>query len=240
LAVASIAAATRHPERVIGLHFFNPVARMPLVEVVRAERSGADAVATGVAVAARAGKTPVVVGDAPGFVVNRVLFPYLREAAILFEEGASVADVDAAARGWGMPMGPLALLDEIGLDTSLFIFEALVGPLGGRFEPPPAVARAVARGWLGRKSGRGFYDHPREGKPAANPEFTAATTGGGPAADLADRLLRPMAEEARLVLAAGVVDSPDALDLATVLGIGFPAFRGGLATFAGLAGPVAG
>jgi 3-hydroxyacyl-CoA dehydrogenase/enoyl-CoA hydratase/carnithine racemase len=240
LAVASIAAATRHPERVIGLHFFNPVARMPLVEVVRAERSGADAVATGVAVAARAGKTPVVVGDAPGFVVNRVLFPYLREAAILFDEGASVAAVDAAARGWGMPMGPLALLDEIGLDTSLFIFEALVGPLGGRFEPPPAVARAVARGWLGRKSGRGFYDHPREGKPAANPEFTAAAPGGGPAADLADRLLRPMAEEARRVLAAGVVDSPDALDLATVLGIGFPAFRGGLATFAGLAGPVAG
>jgi 3-hydroxyacyl-CoA dehydrogenase / enoyl-CoA hydratase / 3-hydroxybutyryl-CoA epimerase len=237
LEIAAIAAATQHPERVIGLHFFNPVAKMPLVEVVRAACSSADAVATGVAVAARTGKTPVVVGDAPGFVVNRVLFPYLREAALLFDAGVSVADVDAAACGWGMPMGPLTLLDEIGLDTSLFIFEALASRLGDRVVPPPAVARGVARGWLGRKSGRGFYDHPRDGRPIPNPEFAAAGTGGQrPAADIAERLLRPMVEEARRVLADGVVDSADALDLATVLGIGFPAFRGGLATFAGLAG----
>ncbi|MFN9937951.1 MAG: 3-hydroxyacyl-CoA dehydrogenase family protein, partial [bacterium] len=112
---------------------------MPLVEVVRAESSAAAAVATGVAVATRAGKTPVVVGDAPGFVVNRVLFPYLREAAAAFDEGLPVAAIDAAMRRWGMPMGPLALLDEIGLDTSLFIFEALTGGLGDRMTPPPAV-----------------------------------------------------------------------------------------------------
>jgi 3-hydroxyacyl-CoA dehydrogenase/enoyl-CoA hydratase/carnithine racemase len=234
LGIAALAAATRHPERVIGLHFFNPVARMPLVEVVRAESSAAAAVATGVAVATRAGKTPVVVGDAPGFVVNRVLFPYLREATAALDEGLPVAAIDAAMRRWGMPMGPLALLDEIGLDTSLFIFEALSGGLGDRMTPPPAVARAVARGWLGRKSGRGFYDHPGDGKPTPNPEFAAAVSGGGPvAADIADRLVRPMVDEARRVLADGVVDSPDALDLATVLGIGFPAFRGGLATCAG-------
>ncbi|MCE9631267.1 MAG: FAD-dependent oxidoreductase [Planctomycetia bacterium] len=237
LGIAAIAAATRHPERVIGLHFFNPVAKMPLVEVVRAKQSSADAVATGVAIAARAGKIPVVVNDAPGFVVNRVLFPYLREAAAVFDEGAAVDDVDAAVRGWGMPMGPFALLDEIGLDTSLFIFESLAAALGGRFATPPSVARAVACGWLGRKSGRGFYDHPQDGRPTPNSEWPLASGGRVrfPPTDIADRLLKPMMEEARLVLADGVVESADALDLASVLGIGFPAFRGGLATFAGLA-----
>jgi 3-hydroxyacyl-CoA dehydrogenase/enoyl-CoA hydratase/3-hydroxybutyryl-CoA epimerase len=235
LGITAIAAATRHPERVIGLHFFNPVAKMPLVEVVRAERSSPDALATGVAIATRAGKSPVVVKDAPGFVVNRVLFPYLREAVVAFDEGASVADIDAAVRSWGMPVGPLALLDEIGLDTSLFIFEALASRLGDHVSAPPAVVRAVSRGWLGRKSGRGFYDHPRDGRPTPNPEFAAVGRADQrPTADIADRLLRPMAAEARRVLADHVIESADALDLATVLGIGFPAFRGGLATFAGL------
>lgn len=240
LSVASIAAATRDPARVIGLHFFNPVAKMPLVEVVRSPSSAADALATGVAVATALGKTPVVCRDAPGFIVNRVLFPYLREAVVAAAEGADVAAIDAATRAWGMPMGPYALLDEIGLDVSLFILRALEQTLGPRLAAPPLLAAAVDRGWLGRKSGRGFYDHPPEGKPVPNPSWAelGPTAGGATARDAADvverRLITPMADEARRVLAEQVVTAADAVDLATVLGIGFPAFRGGLATFAGL------
>jgi 3-hydroxyacyl-CoA dehydrogenase/enoyl-CoA hydratase/3-hydroxybutyryl-CoA epimerase len=237
LSVAAIAAATARPDRVIGLHFFNPVAKMPLVEVVRPPQAAADAVATGVAVAGAAGKTPVVCADAPGFVVNRVLFPQLREALVLFDEGGSVADTDAAIRAWGLPMGPFMLIDEIGLDVTQMILESLAAALGPRFAPPPALARALAAGWLGRKSGRGFYDHPRDGRPAPNAEFVAAAPAAvpAPAGAIQRRLIDPMAAEARLVLDAGVVDSADALDLATVLGLGFAPFRGGLATAAGLA-----
>ena len=237
LSVADIAAATARPDRVIGLHFFNPVAKMPLVEVVRPPQAAPDAVATGVAVAGAAGKTPVVCADAPGFVVNRVLFPQLREALVLFDEGASVAATDAAIRGWGLPMGPFMLIDEIGLDVTQMILESLAAALGPRFAPPPALGRALAAGWLGRKSGRGFYDHPRDGGPTPNAEFVAAAAAApsAPAEAIQRRLIDPMAAEARLVLDAGVVDSADTLDLATVLGLGFAPFRGGLATAAGLA-----
>jgi 3-hydroxyacyl-CoA dehydrogenase/enoyl-CoA hydratase/3-hydroxybutyryl-CoA epimerase len=237
LSVAAIAAATARPDRVIGLHFFNPVAKMPLVEVVRPPQATADVVATGVAVAGAAGKTPVLCADAPGFVVNRVLFPQLREALVLFEEGASVVATDAAIRGWGLPMGPFMLIDEIGLDVTQMILESLAAELGPRFAPPPALARALAQGWLGRKSGRGFYDHPRDGRPAPSAALapTSATAPAATAEAIQRRLIEPMAAEARLVLEAGVVDSADAIDLATVLGLGFAPFRGGLATYAGLA-----
>jgi 3-hydroxyacyl-CoA dehydrogenase/enoyl-CoA hydratase/3-hydroxybutyryl-CoA epimerase len=237
LSVAAIAAGTRHPDRVIGLHFFNPVAKMPLVEVVRTPEAAADAVATGVAVAGAAGKTPVVCADAPGFVVNRVLFPQLREALVLFEEGVSVAATDAAIRAWGLPMGPFMLIDEIGLDVTQMILESLAAALGPRFAPPPALARALASGWLGRKSGRGFYDHPGQGAPVPNADLVAPAAAPAAATPEAiqRRLIEPMAAEARLVLEAGVVDAPDAIDLATVLGLGFAPFRGGLATCAGLA-----
>jgi 3-hydroxyacyl-CoA dehydrogenase len=241
LSIATLAAAVRDPGRVIGLHFFNPVAKMPLVEVVVPPQATADAVATGVAVATFVGKTPILCRDAPGFIVNRVLFPYLRAALLLAESGADVPAVDAAVRAWGMPMGPFALIDEIGLDVTLLIFRSLEQSLGPRLAPPPLVTAMVARGWLGRKSGRGFYDHRAEGRPVPNPEATLSGTAAAPSVGPADgidervvdeRLIGPMADEARRLLDEGVVDSGDAIDLATVLGLGFPAFRGGLATYA--------
>lgn len=236
LSITELAAATRHPERVIGLHF--PVnATTPVVEVVAAERTAADAIATGVAVVARAGKTPIVVGDAPGFVVNRILFRGLRAAALLLDEGTDADVIDAAACRWGMVAGPLSLLDEIGLDTSQRTFETLSRRLDERFAVPPVVARAVSCGWLGRRSGRGLFMHPPSGEPSPNRELAPARRGD--AADphrIVARLVQAMAEEAGRVLAAGVVDSIDAVDLATVLGAGFPGFRGGLATSAGLGG----
>lgn len=244
LSVAGIAERVRDPGRVIGLHFFNPVAKMPLVEVVQPPAAAADAVATGVAVATTVGKTPVVCRDAPGFVVNRVLFPYLHATLTAATTADDVAAIDAAARAWGMPTGPFALLDEIGLDVAAAIFASLSEPLGPRLAPPPALAAAIAAGCLGRKTGRGFYLHdPAGGRPAPHPAAAAwlgAAAPPGPpftAADFEPRLVAPMAEEARRVLAEGIVASADAIDLATVLGCGFPAFRGGLATWAGLAAP---
>ena len=238
LSIASLAALVRDPARVIGLHFFNPVAKMPLVEVVRPPGAGPDAVATGVAVAALVGKTPVVCRDAPGFIVNRVLFPYLRESLLLAASGADIQQVDAAVRAWGMPMGPFALMDEIGLDVTRLGFESLERSLGLRLAPPPLVAAMVARGWLGRKSSRGFYEHAPAAKPVPNPEWATACGAAGVAQvvdePLVERLIGVMADEARRLFDEQVVASADAVDLATVLGIGFPAFRGGLATYAGV------
>lgn len=241
LEVAALASLTRAPARVIGLHFFNPVARMPLVEVVRTPQAAADAVATGVAVAASLGKTPIVCGDAPGFVVNRVLFPYLRAAVMAVEAADDVTAIDEAVRAWGMPMGPCALIDEIGLDVTVAIFNVLSAALGPAVATPPCLAAAVARGWLGRKSGRGFYEHPAAAgaRPRVNDRWDelaagAAARAGSRAPIDVERFVGPMANEARRVLAEGVVDAAETIDLATVLGIGFPAFRGGLATYAGL------
>jgi 3-hydroxyacyl-CoA dehydrogenase len=238
LGVAPLASATSHPDRVIGLHFFNPVARMPLVEVVRAMDSEPDSIATGVAFATMLGKTPIVCRDAPGFIVNRVLFPYLQAALTLVEAGAHVTAIDAAVRRWGMPTGPCSLLDEIGLDVSLSILASLAATLGDRFTPPPSLSHALARGWLGRKSGRGLYDHPTEGRPEPNREwFSLEPLASGRntviGEDLVARqLIMPMAREAKLVLDEGIIVTADSLDLASVLGMGFPAFRGGLATYA--------
>lgn len=205
LAIADLATATRHPERVIGLHVPVTGTGTPLAEVVRAERSAADAVATGVGIAARLGKTPIVVADTPGFVVYRIVFRSLHAAAALVDEGIPGADIDAAARGWGMARGPLAVREAIGRDESRMISAALATRLGDRFAPAAAGA-------------------------------ACATHVARSADDLVARLVDPMVDEARRVLAEGVVDSADTLDLATVLGCGFPGFRGGLAAFAGLTG----
>ena len=217
LPVAELAEASGHPKRVVGLHWFNPVARMPLIEVVRGDDSSDHAVATAVSVALAAGKTPVVVRDAPGFVVNRVLFPYLSEAMRMLADGIDPATVDATAVAWGMPMGPIALIDTIGLDVTLGVCEALHPHCGGRVEALPVLREKVKAGDLGRKTGRGFYD----GKPAA----------GEPDPSLTDRLILPMVNEARRVLHEGVVESADDLDLACVLGLGIAGHRGGPAAY---------
>jgi 3-hydroxyacyl-CoA dehydrogenase/enoyl-CoA hydratase/3-hydroxybutyryl-CoA epimerase len=152
LSVTKIAESTSNPRRVVGLHFFNPVPRMPLVEVVKTRHTDPRALATAVAVATKLGKTPVVVGDGPGFIVNRVLMPYLSEAMKLAQEGVPVERIDDAMKRWGMPMGPFVLMDQIGLDVIAGIFKAMREPLEGRVVLPGALDDAVKRGELGRKS----------------------------------------------------------------------------------------
>jgi 3-hydroxybutyryl-CoA dehydrogenase len=227
LSVTAIAAASQHPGRVVGMHFFNPAPVMRLVEVVSTVLTD-DGLAAGVAgLARRLGKTPVQVGDRAGFVANALLLPYLNHAVGLLETGyASREDIDAAATaGIGLPMGPLALLDLIGLDTSLSVLEVLHGEFGGsRYVPAPLLRRLVAAGRSGRKSGRGIYQYPvaadpaQEGNVPARPGPSTVTligSGGPQEAELASaaaaagvNVTRNPAHPSDLVVIAATPDQP--------------------------------
>jgi len=247
LSVTEMAEATANPKRVVGLHFFNPVPKMPLVEVVRTAHSDDQSLATAAGLAGKVGKTAVLVKDAPGFLVNRILIPYLAEASALASEGTSIVTIDDAMKRWGMPMGPFELLDEIGLDVGAHVLKSLADQIGrDRVPASPAIDKALEKGWLGKKSGTGFYvyGNKKGEKPTLNTEMTAIITGK-PASEapaeapgkeelqrIAWRLVLPMINEAARLLEEGVVDSADAVDLAMVMGTGFAPFRGGLVQFA--------
>lgn len=243
LRVTDIASAVSNPSRVVGLHFFNPVPKMPLVEVVRSPLSGDEALSTAAALAGRIGKIPILVGDAPGFLVNRLLIPYLNEAVQVAMEGMPVETVDLAMKRWGMPMGPFELLDEIGLDVAALV---LRGGADSVTQLPPALNEAVARGWLGKKSGRGFYIYPATTRrsrysnpPAINAELSSmlgerqsVQNPSSAQDDIQWRLVLPMINQAAGALREGVVDSAETIDLAMVMGAGVAPFRGGLTRFA--------
>ncbi len=238
LSVDEMAAALSRPERFCGMHFFNPVHRMPLVEVVRGARSSDEAVATVYGLALRLGKVPVVVRDGPGFLVNRILGPYLNEAGFLLGDGATIDRIDRVARDFGMPMGPLRLIDEIGIDVSGHAGAALHAALGDRLEPSPALVALGGTGRLGRKGGAGFYRY-EEGKEAGVDDSVyealgpvAPSPSGVPDAAIRSRLVHAMINEAARVLDDGIVDTARDVDLAMIMGTGFPPFRGGLLRFA--------
>jgi 3-hydroxyacyl-CoA dehydrogenase/enoyl-CoA hydratase/3-hydroxybutyryl-CoA epimerase len=232
LRIADIAARAMHPERVVGLHFFNPVGRMPLVEVVAGPQSSPAAVATARAFAVRLGKVPVLVKDSPGFLVNRVLAPYLDEALRLLAEGVRVEPIDEAMTAFGMPMGPLELLDQIGLDIARHVAAVLQSALGPRPGAPSHLETLVASGRLGRKSGRGFYRYRAGLRTAVDPELAGLLglpdAKELPPESLQERLLLAMTNEAVCCLEEGVAERPRDVDLALVLGAGFPPSRGGL------------
>lgn len=233
LPITQIAANARAPERVAGMHFFNPVHRMPLVEVIRGARSADGTVATVFALARTLGKTPVVVKDSPGFLVNRILAPYLAEAVRLVKEGCRIDHIDAAMKAFGMPVGPLALLDDVGLDVAVKAAEVLQAAFPQRM-PGSGNEALVAKGRLGRKGGRGFYDYEgsRRGAPSGEAYAALGVSPGKvspvPGETIEARLVLPMVNEAAFCLEDGVVELPHKLDLAMVFGTGFPPFRGGL------------
>ena len=232
LSIDALAAGLLHPERFVGFHFFNPVHRMPLVEVVRGARTADTALVTAVGLARRLGKTPVVVKDSPGFVVNRVLMPYLREALHLLEEGYVVTDIDTAMRRFGMPMGPFEVVDEVGLDVAQKVAGVLVAAFPERIQPSPALEKLVKAGRLGRKNGRGFYRH--QGRKRT-PDRSVRGVLGMPHArrpqtvdSLAERMVLVMINEAARCVEEGIVAGPEQVDLAMVFGAGFPPYRGGV------------
>jgi 3-hydroxyacyl-CoA dehydrogenase/enoyl-CoA hydratase/3-hydroxybutyryl-CoA epimerase len=237
----AMGAQLAHPERLAGLHFFNPVDRMPLVEVVAGARSGPVAVDTAVALARRIGKTPVVVRNAPGFLVNRILMPYLNEALHLFREGVHIEALDRAMVEFGMPMGPLRLLDEIGLDVADKVSHILGAAFGDRVDPAGVLEPMIEGGRTGRKGGLGFYRH--RGREAT-PDPAVYPLADRPARDVIqagpgawrERMLLSMVNEAARCLEEGIVESPAQVDLAMILGTGFPPFRGGLLRHADVLG----
>jgi 3-hydroxyacyl-CoA dehydrogenase/enoyl-CoA hydratase/3-hydroxybutyryl-CoA epimerase len=232
LSVDALAEGLAQPGRLVGFHFFNPVHRMPLVEVVRGLRTSDRALVTAVALARRLGKTPVVVADSPGFVVNRVLMPYLGEAMVLLGEGYAIADVDAAMRRFGMPMGPFEVLDEVGIDVAHKVAGVLGRAFPGRMPAADALEKMVAAGRLGKKSGLGFYRHEggrRRPDRAARALLGLERPRRTPGHDaLAERMVLPMINESARCLEEKVVADAGALDLAMIFGAGFPPFRGGV------------
>ncbi len=213
-----------HPERILGIHFFNPVSRMKLVEIVVTELTSPETVERALAFVRALGKTPVVVKDSPGFLVNRILMPYLVEAARLVESGVSVARIDQAMLDFGMPMGPLRLLDEIGLDVAGHVASTMTAAFGERFAIPALLDQLTSEGKIGRKSGSGFYDydHRRE-----TPRVFQCNQDQPGLDHIARQLADCMSHEAQLCLDEKIVADADSIDLAMVLGTGYAPFRGG-------------
>jgi len=224
---------------VVGLHFFNPVHRMPLVEVIAGRLTSPEAVATAHAFAIRLGKIPVIVEDGPGFLVNRLLGPYLNETGYLLDEGVPVEEIDDALLEFGMPMGPCRLLDEIGFDVALHAGREMAAALGSRLSPPDVMDRMIEDGRLGRKNGRGFYLYENGKSTGVDPTLDSLFPSGtdGPGDDeIRSRCLWLLVNEAAWALEEGVVDTADQVDLAMIMGTGFPPFRGGLLRWADFEG----
>jgi 3-hydroxyacyl-CoA dehydrogenase/enoyl-CoA hydratase/3-hydroxybutyryl-CoA epimerase len=230
LPVSELAASTRRPERVLGLHFFNPVHRMQLVEIVAARQTAPEVLQRSLRFVQQIGKLPVIVKDSPGFLVNRILMPYLIGAGKLFEAGASVTQIDEAMLEFGMPMGPLRLLDEVGIDVALHVAKTLVEAYRDRMALPEILNRMVQSNQLGRKTGSGFYLYPKGKDPRPNPavrQSSGLTHHGFAIQSLQSRMVYLMLNEAARCLEEQIVREPADVDFAMIMGTGFAPFRGG-------------
>ncbi len=218
--LADIATALSAPQRLVGIHFFNPVAQMQLVEVIAAADTDATVAAAAAAFTTAIDRLPLPALSAPGFLINRVLSPYLQEAMVMLEEGVAAETIDTVATNFGMPMGPLALADTVGLDICLHVGEILASAFGG--EVPAILRRKVGGKHLGRKTGSGFYDYTK-GKAVKR----KADGQPMPATDIRDRMILRMLNEAVSCLSEGIVADADLIDVGMVFGTGFAPFRGG-------------
>jgi 3-hydroxyacyl-CoA dehydrogenase / enoyl-CoA hydratase / 3-hydroxybutyryl-CoA epimerase len=228
--IEKIAEQARRPERVLGMHFFSPVDRMPLLEVIPTAATVPDTIVTAVRFGRRMGKTVIVVADRPGFWVNRILSPYLNEAGHLLQEGVRIELIDRTMTTFGFPVGPVALLDEVGLDVAEKAGNVMHEAFGERMKPAGALGRMLGATRLGRKNGQGFYRY-KEGHKAGVDKSVYPLLGVRPVdadAQLVERrLVYAMLNEAAMACAENVVRSPRDADIGAIFGIGFPAFRGG-------------
>jgi 3-hydroxyacyl-CoA dehydrogenase/enoyl-CoA hydratase/3-hydroxybutyryl-CoA epimerase/3-hydroxyacyl-CoA dehydrogenase/enoyl-CoA hydratase/3-hydroxybutyryl-CoA epimerase/enoyl-CoA isomerase len=238
--ITQLANGLEHPDRFCGLHFFNPVRQMPLVEVIRGRKTSDATIVTAAAYARTLGKSPIVMNDGPGFLVNRLLLPYMNEAALLLGEGASIKEIERAAKDFGMPMGPITLYDVVGIDVAVHAGRTMSAAFPDRVVGAPIVEKLFERGRIGQKVGKGFFDYgpAKGGKPprgSDSPEVAqliAESQKGEKRKfsqeEITDRLFLPMLVEATRVLEDKIVTDVRDVDLGLILGIGFPPFRGGL------------
>jgi 3-hydroxyacyl-CoA dehydrogenase/enoyl-CoA hydratase/carnithine racemase len=231
------------PERFCGIHFFNPVRRMKLVEVIRGKLTNDETIAASVAYAKRIGKLPIVVNDGPGFLVNRLLLPYMQEALELICEGAELKAIERAAKAFGMPMGPIELYDMVGIDTALYAGRTMWEAFPDRIQASPMLPALVKAGRLGRKSGLGFYSYNnRKRRAQPDPELGAFLKPYIRAdkkfdqEQLTNRLFLPMLLEATRAIEDNIVRDPRDIDLGLIFGLGFPPFKGGLMFWADTVG----
>lgn len=234
LTIADMSRDMKHPERFVGMHFFNPVNRMPLVEIVAGPKSSPEAIATAIKICQDLKKTPIVVGDCPGFLVNRTFMAGANEIIRILEEGVPPKKIEEAMLDFGMPMSPFLLVDEIGIDVTLKVAQTLYKAYGDRMAVPKILEELAAKGFLGKKVGKGFYIH--KGKETTlNPEAMALIKAKGRELkdeDILHRSLLLMINEGARCLDEGIVKNPGFLDMAMITGTGFPPFRGGLMRYA--------
>lgn len=234
LSISEMQTALKKPERFAGMHFFNPVHRMPLVEVIRGAKSSDAAVSAVYQLSKALGKTPIVVKDAPGFLVNRLLMPYLNEATWMLADGATIDELDRAMLDFGMPMGPMELIDEVGVDVGEKVAHILNDAFGARVTPSPFNSKIVAAGRLGKKNGKGLYLWDASGRKKTLDPSIYGILGVQPKpgkvvpSEIVERCVLPMINEAARCLDEKVVESASEVDLGMIMGTGFPPFRGGL------------
>lgn len=246
LPISQIAAGAKHPERVLGMHYFSPVPKMPLLEIIVTDQTADWALSTALAYGVKQGKTCIVVKDGPGFYTTRILAPFVGEAMLLLEEGADIEALDKALKDFGFPVGPVALLDEVGIDVGAHIARDLGAAFAERgWKTSPAAAKLVDAGYCGRKNAKGFYLYPAEkkgksGKKQVNPAVYGFFGGPArkpfPAQVMVDRLALLMVNEAVRCLEEGILASATDGDLGAILGLGFPPFTGGPFRYVDLVG----
>ena len=240
LSVSEMSKGHPNPAYFGGMHFFNPVHKMPLVEVIRGEQTSDETTATIFELSKKMGKMPVVVKDGPGFLVNRLLLPYMGEAAFLLNEGMSIEVVDKAfVKEFGMPMGPFALMDEVGLDVCIKVLKIFKKTLGARIEMAPCMEALEKTGRLGRKNSKGFYVYSAKGERGEVDQSVYTDLGLKTATnpitikECIERCVFMMINECSLALLEDhIVETPHEVDLAMIMGTGFPPFRGGLLKYA--------
>jgi 3-hydroxyacyl-CoA dehydrogenase/enoyl-CoA hydratase/3-hydroxybutyryl-CoA epimerase len=233
--ITKIAEGSRRPENVVGMHYFSPVHKMPLLEVIRTDKTDPAVVATAVALGKKQGKTVIAVKDGVGFYTTRILVPLMNEASHIFAEGVPIEAIDGAMVDWGWPTGPLQLLDEVGIDVAAHVGKIVHEAFGDRVAPPDTTERLLSDNRKGRKNGRGFYrydpDAVKGGKRQVDKGIYATLavdpTGRLPAEEIQMRCSLQFVNEALLCFGEGILRSPRDGDVGAIFGLGFPPFRGG-------------
>lgn len=234
LPVTEMATETKDPSKVIGFHFFNPVHRMPLVEIITTPMTSKETIVTTLQFAKRLGKIPILVKDTCGFIVNRILLGYINEAGHILEECGEMKRIDKLLTSFGMPMGPFTLSDEVGLDVGIKVLHILEAGLGDRFKPVPSLEKVFAKGYFGKKSRKGFYLYGKSKEVNKKIKQLLGNKDFSPfkSEEFLKRMIYIMINEAARCLEEGIVNEPSDIDVGMIFGTGFPPFRGGLLRYA--------